>query len=774
MKSFRNFLARNKMYAAVTVAGLTLSMAFLLILGVYVQRQLSTDAFQKNADRIFVVANENSVNMGYWMDKHLKQHFPEIEKGCCVASLSSSAAMKIDGEIVYGKVTAADSSFFDMFSYRLVAGDRDDWKVSWDRCMVSREFANAHFGAEDPLGKTVVYQNGDGLPLTVCGVYDDFGNSILETPDVLVRGEVMPEINQSHNERMSNAAGGVCFVMTWPDADLDSRRGDILEWCRENFWIYKSIWHEVRLIPLRDVYFMESSRNDGSGTVQFGNRRFVELLTAMCLLLLAFAVLNYINMTTALTGFRAKEMAVRRLAGAGRNSIFFKIIAESTVVCAVSMLLAVLLAEAIAPAASRMLEYNISVFSAINVPNVLSALLFTFVLGFMSGFVPALLIQKVRPIEIVRGTMRLRTKTVYSKVIIFLQNVVAVVMLVAALAIFLQIRYMINADLGYETEDIMVVDNMFGTVSDLRPLKDRLAGEPQVKAVGYGYGIPLRGTNNNTVEMSDGNWVSFQQIKGDDGYFDILGLREKQDNNCPDSWWLNEYAFKQIGIEESELTFSGMRNGTYQIGGIYHDFKIRPLEEEQSAAMIYNFKELGADDYPWVILVKTEGDDAGVRSCVEKAFADIFPGRMFSADYIADMIKDGFASESLLLRIVIVFTVLSVLVSALGLFAMSSYYMQNETRSMAVKKVFGASYSGVLSELVMHFLKIAGVAFVAAVPVSWFVMDRWLSGYSHRIALHWWIFVAAGMAVALIAVVSVLYQSITAARVNPAESLKKD
>ena len=629
MKSFRNFLARNKMYAAVTVAGLTLSMAFLLILGVYMQLQLSTDAFQKNADRIFVVANENSVNMGYWMDKHLKQHFPEIEKGCCVASLSSSAAMKIDGEIVYGKVTAADSSFFDMFSYRLAAGDRDDWKVSWDRCMVSREFANAHFGAEDPLGKTVVYQDGGGLPLTVCGVYDDFGNSILETPDVLVRGEVMPKINHSHDEHMSNAAGGVCFVMTWPDADLDSRRGDILEWCRENFWIYKSIWHEVRLIPLRDVYFMDSSKGDGTGTVQFGNRRFVELLTAMCLLLLAFAVLNYINMTTALTGFRAKEMAVRRLAGAGRNSIFFKIIAESTVVCAVSMVLAVLLAEAIAPAASRMLEYNISVFRAINVPNVLSALLFTLVLGFMSGFVPALLIQKVRPIEIVRGTMRLRTKTVYSKVIIFLQNVVAVVMLVAALTIFLQIRYMINADLGYETEDIMVVDNMFGSVSDLQPLKDRLAGEPQVKAVGYG--IPLMGTNNNTMEMGDGNWVSFQQIKGDDGYFDILGL-----------------------------------------------------------------------------------------------------------------------------------------------FAMSSYYMQNETRSMAVKKVFGASYSGVLSELVMHFLKIAGVAFVAAVPVSWFVMDRWLSGYSHHIALHWWIFVAAGMAVALIAVVSVLYQSITAARVNPAESLKKD
>ena len=197
------------------------------------------------------------------------------------------------------------------------------------------------------------------------------------------------------------------------------------------------------------MYFLEEGTRDGTETIQFGNRSFVNLLLAMCILLLAFAVLNYINMTTALTGFRAKEMATRRLVGADKRSIFLKVIAESTLICGISMLLAILLAEALSPAVSRMLEYQVSIFKAITPVNVLLVLGFIVILGILSGIVPALLIQKAQPIEIVRGTLRLKTKTVYSKVIIIVQNVVAIIMLVSALTMGLQIRHLVTADLGY-------------------------------------------------------------------------------------------------------------------------------------------------------------------------------------------------------------------------------------------------------------------------------------------------------------------------------------
>ena len=773
MKSFWNFLKKNKLYGAINLVGLTVSMAFVLLLAVYVQRQLTTDSFQKNSDRIYVIANEDNVTMGYWLDKHLKNNFPEIEKGCCVANVASADAFTIGGELVYGSTMAADSTFFEMFSYDLMEGNKADWRVSWDRCMVSREFANVHFGDKDPIGQVVTYNNGN-YQLTVCGIYEDFGNSILKAPDVLLRGEIMTKINSANNEGMSNAGSGICFVMAYPDADLQARQGDILDWCEKNFWVYKSQYDKVRLIPLRDMYFLNEGIRYGSDTIQFGNRSFVNLLLAMCILLLAFAVLNYINMTTALTGFRAKEMATRRLVGADKRSIFLKVIAESTLICGISMLLAILLAEALSPAVSRMLEYQVSIFKAITPVNVLLVLGFIVILGILSGIVPALLIQKAQPIEIVRGTLRLKTKTVYSKVIIIVQNVVAIIMLVSALTMGLQIRHMISADLGYNTKDILVVDNAFGQTGQIRPLLDKWREEPCVEEVGQGDGIPLGGTNNWTMEMPDGHWVSFQQIQGDDKYFDILGLKVKQDNHQPNKWWLNEYAFKQIGIDESAMEFVSAKNGTRSIGGIYYDFKIRPLEADQSAAMIYNRGENPDDDYPWVLLVKTTGDQAAAKKQVEAACKEVFPDRLFEAQYIEEMIEDGFSDESRVLNIVLIFTLLSILVSALGLFAMSSYYMQQEIRSVSVKKVFGADYSGVLKELVLSFMKMVGIAFVIGVPIAWFIMSRWLSGYGHRIDLHWWIFLAAGAVVALIAIVSVLYQSIKTAQTNPAEALKKE
>ena len=773
MKSFWNFLKKNKLYGAINLVGLTVSMAFVLLLAAYIQRQLSTDSFQKNADRIYVIANEDNVMMGYWLDKHLKNNFPEIEKGCCVANIASAAAFNINEERVYGSTMAADSTFFEMFSYDLVEGNKADWRVSQDRCMVSREFVNAHFGDKDPIGQVITLNDNADYPLTVCGVYEDFGNSILKAPDVLMRGEIMPKINSAHNESMSNAGGGICFVMAYPGADLQARHGDILDWCEENFWVYKSQYDKVRIIPLRDMYFLEEGTRDGTETIQFGNRSFVNLLLAMCILLLAFAVLNYINMTTALTGFRAKEMATRRLVGADKRSIFLKVISESTLICGISMLLAILLAEALSPLASQILKYQVSIFKAVTPVNVLLVLGFIALLGVLSGIVPALLIQQAQPIEIVRGTLRLKTKTVYSKVIIIVQNVVAIIMLVSALTMGLQIRHLVTADLGYNTKDILVVDNAFGQTGQIRPLLDRLRAEPCVEEVGQGDGIPLGGTNNWTMELPDGRWVSFQQIQGDDKYFDILGLKVKQDNHQR-AWWLNEYAFKQIGIDETATEFQSAKNGTRQIGGIYYDFKIRPLEEDQSAAMIYNRGENPDDDYPWILLVKTTGDQAAAKKQVEAACKEVFPDRLFEAQYIEEMIEDGFADESRVLNIVLIFTLLSILVSALGLFAMSSYYMQQEIRSVSVKKVFGADYSGVLKELVLSFMKMVGIAFVIGVPIAWFIMNRWLSGYGHRINLHWWIFALAGLAVAIIAAISVLYQSVKTAQTNPAEALKKE
>ena len=451
-----------------------------------------------------------------------------------------------------------------------------------------------------------------------------------------------------------------------------------------------------------------------------------------------------------------------------------KMIVESTIICAAAMVIAVLLGEAISPAASKVLNYDISIFKAISPVSVLVCVLFTVLVGVIAGIVPALIIQKAEPIEIVRGTLRLKTKTLYSKVIIVIQNVITVVMLVTAFTMFLQIRSMINAPVGYNTEDQITISNQFGLAGDLTPLINKLKAESCVEAVGLGDGHPMFMTNNLTMSTESGREASFQLVKGDSAYFNILGIRKKQDNHSPNSYWLNEYAYGILEIDETATEFTTKSNSTWQIGGIYYDFKIKPLLEEQHPALIYQYDEYPAGKWPWTILVKTTPDHKEAFARVKAVFSELYPDKLFDASYVEDDIKAVFASENRVLEIMVIFTILSLFVSALGLVAMSSYYMQQERRTVSLKKVYGADYNSVLWGLVAEFMKMIGVAFVIAVPVAWYLMHTWLNGYSYRIGLHWWIFAVAGLFTALIAVLSVLWQAVRAARTNPAIELKKE
>lgn len=779
MSSFINFLKRNKLYSAVNLLGLSLSMAFVLLLAVYVTSQLSTDSFQKNADRIYVIAQKETLSSAYWLSRHMKANFPEIERS---ASYSSNGMQeyKIDGNIVNARTSYADSSFFDMFSFPLVEGDFSEWKASISGVLISESFAKAQFGDRDPVGREIRFDGADSTVsnLTVSGVFKDIENSIIRPCDIFLRGEITTIINQANDERMSNVGSSTCFVMAYPNADLPARHDDILKWCRENFWRYMSDYgggdNDVRIIPLRDVYFLSDGNEDYNDSLRLGNKTTVMLLAGMCFLLLLFAILNYVNMTTALSGFRAKEMATRRLIGATKGGIFMKMIVESTIICAAAMVIAVLLGEAISPAASKVLNYDISIFKAISPVSVLVCVLFTVLVGVIAGIVPALIIQKAEPIEIVRGTLRLKTKTLYSKVIIVIQNVITVVMLVTAFTMFLQIRSMINAPVGYNTEDQITISNQFGLAGDLTPLINKLKAESCVEAVGLGDGHPMFMTNNWTMSTESGREASFQLVKGDSAYFNILGIRKKQDNHTPDCYWLNEYAYGVLGIDETATEFTTKSNRTMQIGGIYYDFKIKPLLEEQHPALIYQYDEYPADRWPWTILIKTTPDHKEAFVRVKAVIDEMYPDKIFDASYVEDDIKMVFSSERRVLEIMVIFTILSLFVSALGLVAMSSYYMQQERRTVSLKKVYGADYNSVLWGLVAEFMKMIGVAFVIAVPVAWYLMHTWLNGYSYRIGLHWWIFAVAGLFTALIAVLSVLWQAVRAARTNPAIELKKE
>ena len=610
---------------------------------------------------------------------------------------------------------------------------------------------------------------------------EDIDHSVIPYCDVLCRAEVLTGLNAANNESMDNSGGFDTFIMTWPDADIQSRIPDIREYLGKTWWIYSwNMVEKVFFIPLRDLYFYDGA-GSLTGNILQGDRRLVDILMAACIILLLFAVLNYINLTVAQSGRRAKEMATRRLLGSSRNGIMSRMIFEATVFAAVSTVLAIVIAETLSPYASRLLEYDFSVLKELNPVIVLLIVTGVAAIGLLSGIIPAMVISRAKPIDIVRGSFNLRVRSWYGKVLIVLQQVVSVVMIAVSLTMFFQIKAMINAPLGYNTEDILNVSSgIFISSDQVRAFRDAVERLPMVEAAGFGDGIPLEGTNNNSMADQD-KIISFQVIQGDSDYFNILGFKVKQDNHLDDktAYFWNEYAFKETGLPESasEAIFSNSLGSTHmQIGGVYYDFKINPLLSEQHPGLIRKFDIYPEDRTPWNIIIKTTGSHEEAYNRIAEVYESINPGGPFEAHFIEDQIADAFAEYTRLQIIIIIFTVIAIFVSSLGLFAMSTYYIRARSRNIAVQKVFGANKSLMMKQIISSYIILSLIAFVISVPVSRLLTTKWLEQFSYQTApwVPWLLILASGLLACLVAFLTVLYQSLKAVGTNPVTTLRRD
>ncbi len=789
LRSWFTFLGRNRLYTAVNFIGLALALAFVLLVADYTVRQFTVDRFQTRADRIYAVCSEESAASGYYLQKHLRDRYPEIESTCSVAFFEDSDAGSTPVEIGRQKFLAsvlyADTTFFRMFDFTLLEGAREEALAARENVVLSESFARKVFGTFDPLGQTLRLDNDDRT-YVVSGVMRDIERSAIPAADIVMRAERITETNVANDERMSNSGAGVTFLLERRGADLQAKVPDMLAFFKEIYWPYQgNVVSQVRLVPLRELYF-EPVNN--TNKLAHGSRSFLYILLGVGLVVLVFAVMNYINLTVAQAGFRAREMAARRLLGAPRGNIFLKWVLESTLFCAAALLIASCIAELFVPWASQLLGTKVAVWDDLSWPAAGGCLLAVVVLGVVSGFVPALLVARYQPIDIVRGTFRRHAKTVYGRVLIALQNVITIVLLAASITIELQIRHLVNAPLGYETHDILNIGtDIFPDRSSIRRFCDELRSLPEIEAVGLGCGTPHDRGNNNTIAYGPDRMVSFQVFIGDSTYFRILGLERLRDNHvavaagsgasrdfwASNVWHINQYALHELGIAEDAPEFKVGEELSYPVvvAGIYRDFQVGTALDAPTSVLL---REVNDPDgfQPWNILVKTHGDHAAVYHAVEELFRQTTDGGSFAARYITDEIADDFAAQQRLLHIIGIFTLVALLISSLGLFAMAAYYIQQKRQEIAVRRVFGASRREMLTRLVRNFMALVGAAFVIAVPIAVWGLRRWLEEYSVRIALSPWIFLAAGLFAAVVALLSVGWQSRRAADADPVESLK--
>lgn len=767
--SFFKFLRRNKVYTAIDVFGLSVSLMFVILIAVYTVQELSTDKFHTEADRICVLARDGSPTMALPTGYKLKNRYPEIEK-VCPAVLNNIS----DFQVFYGdkklKATSAcvDSTFFNFFSFRLLEGDPVNALKDKYSAVISETFARKLFGQEDPMGKSI--RISDSTTVIISGVMEDIRKSVVPYKDILVRVERAAEFNGSialNND--GNAGCTTVFMMLHKGAELESKVPDILSFFKETFWLYKMEFaKEVQIVPLRDVYF---SKYDDS-PLNHGDRSFVLVLISVGALILIFAVFNYINLTVAQAGQRAKEMATRRLLGSSREELFVRLIMESTLLTFISFFIGVLLAWAAVPFANKLLATQIYLMDACTPLWIGGIICVLLLIGLLAGLLPAVLVSSAKPIDVVRGTFRRQTKMVFSKIFITFQNVITIATIAAALVMGLQIYHLIVAPLGYEKENLLVVYNTCRSQSEMTAVQDQLKAIPEVMAVGRTCGTPFDG-GNNLSGVYEGKTLSFQQLVMDSAAFNVLGLQIKQDNRVAStsrwSWYLTERAFKDMELPETAQAFHLGESEPAPILGVIKDFHLRTIALESSPLMLRfsDFKE----DWPWQYIVKVEGNIYTARDKVQQVVEKV-TGVDFEGRYLDQMVEDAFETQIRMVKIIGVFAIVAILISLLGLLAMSTYFIQQRSQEVAVRKVFGSDNQAILMRLVSSFLMYVGIAFVIATPISWYFMKQWLSDYSYRISLNPLIFVAAGLFCLLISFLAVFFQSWRAANANPVDSVK--
>lgn len=767
-KSFFKFLDRNKVYTLINVFGLSLSLMFVILISIYVKQELSIDNFHEKGDQIYIMANEEFAGSAFRLAYRMQERFPEIEKVCPTVPFWQDLATNIGDRKYDADALFADSTFFDMFSFRLLEGRKEDVLQSRNYAVISETFAKTAFSDVDPIGQTV--QVNDSVTLIVSGVMKDIKNSIFPYADILIRIDNIKFFNSSmDSERFENAGSCVVFVQKRENADLQAKEADMLVYLKEIFWIYRNgLQQKINFIPLKDYYF---SQIESPGLKQ-GDKRFVLVLLSVSILILIFAIINYINLTVAQAGFRAKEMATRRLHGSSRTELFIKLILESTFMTLISFLIAFLLALAVVPYANDLLQTRIDVMGSMNLMSISIIVGLILIIGTLSGILPASIISNSKPIEVVRGEFRQKTKMRFSKVFITFQNVITIIMIASSITMIAQVRHLITAPLGYNSTNLMDIP-VFENKDRQLAFGQELERLSCVKRVAYSRGTPFSRGNNNTVRYDNLNKnISFQIIGSDQTFFDMLNLQVIKDNNYSgtDGYYLTEQAARELELDADAKEFS-FHGGMIPIRGIIKDFKLYNITQ-QAEAILYRIMKVEEMNF-WNLIVEVQGDPFKAYNEIKDAY-ERFTELEFKGEYFDQQIQKSFESQARISKIVSIFTVIAIVISTLGLIAMSAYFILQRSREIAVRKVFGSTNTQMLRRLVFKFLNYVFVAFVIAVPIIWYLMTKWLSDYSYRIELSPLIFIAAGVFCLLISFIAVFIQSYYAANSNPIKRIKAE
>lgn len=781
MKSYFRFLSRNKLYTAIEVFGMAIAIAFVVFIGSFVIREYNTDSEIKKQGNIYIGHSERLFFGCATIKEQLEGKFPEVEDMCRMMNTHIFGGLKMTfqaGDYTdRQKASIVDENFFRFFPFPLEAGTPESVLKEKNSVVISRTFANKVFGKEDPIGKSIkIDVNRNTANLNISGIFSDFKNTIFYSPEIIYRIDLVKDLDSS---LAGNGNGStVLFIKAADGTDIQSLEDKMENIVREEDFLYVyGLFKDFLLTPFDKI--SSSTVETTSPFEGLMDASFIKLFTAAGIFLLLFAVLNYISLTVAQTGFRAKEMASRRLLGTQQSGIIARYISESFILTVISFAFALIFVKLISPHLSELIGKEISPLKDMGWMEILFIILLLIVLSVLSGIIPALLVSKYKPIDVVRGNFARTSKMTLGKILIGFQSGVAFITLGLSAVMFIQLKHMTEKPMGYEKENRISIQNAS------KPLDyhiEKLKSLACVEKVGWLQFEPMTlGTSGISFKIN-GIDQKFDMYYGDQSAFEILGfkvLRKNGEalNQCA---WLPESTMRALGLDYDCTQVNLDSGGMFPVCGIIEDYHKGTANSERRGGFlnIAWIKEMEKEEDFRILrtlVVKVSGDENKAENDI-KAF---YKSKGFSEDEIVvktynKMISDLYYSEQQDLKLIAVFTMLTLLLTILAMFAMSTYYARQHSKEAALKKVMGSSRLQLFIETSSGFIKSVGISIIIALPITWVAVSKWLEGYSYRIDNPVYVYIIAIMVMLLIALLSISWQMIKLMNTNPVKSLKAE
>ncbi|WP_321288445.1 FtsX-like permease family protein [uncultured Sunxiuqinia sp.] len=767
IKIFIKQLSKNKLYSLVTIFGFSVSLMFIVLLSAYLKQETSVDKFHEKKDRLFRLVNEDDSSFGAITGRKLADALPEVESYTRIfdynqycTPVNSGSDNKLNAEILM-----VDSAFFNMFSFKLLEGLPNEVLNAKNSILLTPKFARALFGSISPLGKQI--KSSNGLILQVTGIFEEMPeNTQFKKYDAIANIRLLPDF-MGWKEVLDN--NDMCdftyYVLAKEGTNIIAKEEQALDLLKTDLWTYKD--GRVKSFgfePIAESYF-----SDKPGNIRQNSKTLITVLLAIVLIILLLAIINYVNLTIAQSGFRNKEIAIRKLMGSSRMALIYEHVTESVMFSFIAAIIGIFLAFLAEPVFNKLLDTHIDLLHYAGPVDLLIVVFAMLVIGIISGLFPSLLLTKLKPVEVVKGSFRTKTKTSYSKVLVSFQFAATIALIVCAITITKQTRYMQNFDMGFKKENIVQIDKAFPK-EKRQAFNDILKQIPRVEQVSFVCGTPLSGGNNQSFTYNS-KPVSFQEFLVDTAFFSMMGISYTPTGVAwsDNVLWLNKNAVKELGLDPLPKSFKRY-DEELPVYGVVEDFHFSDLHQPVGLAML---SPLNDKKWSWNVLVKISGKNiAGSMAQIKSAYSSFTDNDPFDYKFLDSEVDSWYKKEANTSKIITWFSVLTIIISVMGILALVTLFNQLRTKEIGVRKVNGAKISEVMVTLNKDFVKWVAVAFVIATPVAYYAMNKWLENFAYKTTLSWWIFALAGFLALGIALLTVSWQSWRAATRNPVEALR--